>query len=233
MKNGKVIIATFFALLYIFATDICALASQNGLDTENLDLDDEETFLSSVKISMFRDETEKNSIQCFDVSDDGLIAIGTEKSRKKYVSVYDSKGSFSYGYEFECYGTYGIEWSGDDIIIYFIRDNIALQIDAMGNIVNIVKVLDTMDNSLYMRQNVFSDEKYYNGNKYLLKNDLGILNFFASSYSQITIIDDDGNETTVYDVSNLQMYKYIIISSLIIVFLAMFAVILISKIRKR
>lgn len=52
----------------------------------------------------------------------------------------------------------------------------------------------------------------------LIRNDMGIFNWIATSYSQIVTIDATGSESIIYDVNSMQLTKTIVTISLICVF---------------
>ena len=51
-----------------------------------------------------------------------------------------------------------------------------------------------------------------------IRNDMGIFNWIATSYSQIVTIDATGSESIIYDVNSMQLTKTIVTISLICVF---------------
>lgn len=71
---------------------------------------------------------------------------------------------------------------------------------------------------------------------YYVKNDMGMFNFLASSYSQLIAEDSQGNQTILYDVNNTQMTKTIVAFFAVIVFAAVVVLMILVqfvKFRKR
>ena len=71
----------------VFSTTACSDEEKTAImDTINLKVCTEEYFASG--------------IQCFDVRDDGVYALAFGEGSNSRISVYDSDGSFQYGYKF-------------------------------------------------------------------------------------------------------------------------------------
>ena len=56
---------------------------------------------------------------------------------------------------------------------------------------------------------------------------MGVLNIFASSYSQLLRTDSNGNETVLYDVSTAQMTKTVCIFISVLIFVALVTAVII------
>ena len=69
-----------------------------------------------------------------------------------------------------------------------------------------------------------------------MKNDMGILNLLASSYSQLVIIDNSGNEEIIYDVNSEQLSgmlkTFVVIFVFVFIVLCTVVVALIKGLRK-
>lgn len=74
-------------ICFVFAGNINTFAMETGFLTEEMTQDEIERFFNNGNITMFTSEPIKDEIVCFDVSDDGMIAIGTENGDEKK-SVY-------------------------------------------------------------------------------------------------------------------------------------------------
>lgn len=179
-----------------------------------------ESFPATIKLSFLTSGHQKRTIQCFDVNEDGMIAIGCERLSKKYVGVYTNDGHFQYGYEFECSSSFGVEWDGDDLIIYFVRSDIALAVNSSGEVVGIGKIPNTFASNSYWHNSVFLTRRTVGDTQYVIKNDMGPLNLVASSYSQLVMISPDGTENILYDVNTDHMIAVSLVLSGIIVFVS-------------
>lgn len=221
MKNRKILIALFIASVFLWSGCGKVSAMNTGFLTDNMEIDEQQVFLSNINLSLVSEEPKKNTIICFDVNDDGLIVIGTENLSCKLVSVYTSDGTFKYGYTFNCSGNFGVEWDNDNIIIYFVRSDVAASFNAEGINVELKKIQDTSDNNYYWNHSVYSTQKTVNEIMYTMKNNMGLFNIFASSYSQLIKTDADGNITTIYDVSNVHTTTLVIILATVILFIVL------------
>ena len=192
------------------------LAMNTGFSTEILPDEAKNTFLTNVNISMLANEPPKRAIECFDVNEEGMIAIGSGGSVEKTIAIYDMAGSFQYGYKFNTYGSFGVEWDKNKIIIYFVRSDVAVALSSAGEVESILKILDTSENNSYWNSFVLSPKRTVGRYEYILKNDMGVLNFFTSSYSQLVAIDSAGESNVIYDVNLDQMYKTILIFAAVV-----------------
>lgn len=201
---------TIVLLLFLLINGgVNVLAVNTGFSTE--ELTDKDTFVKNVDVCVLDSAPEKKAIVCFDVNESGMIAIGHNGSDTKIISIYNLDGGFLYGYEFNCTGDFGVEWDNENLIIYFVRSDVALEINSTGEIESVLKIKDTIENNSYWNKQVFSTKRTINDKEYLLKNDMGFLNLFASSYSQLIITDSNGQTNVFYDVNSEQLTKTLII----------------------
>lgn len=206
----KNIISLVLMILILSTGTVNAYALNTGFSTDSMTLESQKNFLSNIQLLLITEEPEKNSIQCFDVNYNEMIAIGSENSTKKTISVYNSSGNFQYGYQFTCEGSFAVEWDSDNLIIYFVRSDIAALFDPNGNNLEMKAIQDTVENNNYWNHSVNSIQRTVNGNQYCLKNNMGIFNVFASSYSQLIKTDINGNTMIFYDFSREYTVKFII-----------------------
>ena len=212
-------IRTVFAILLILTLMLNVkdvFAMDTGFSTEPLSEADKNNFLSNANISILDTEPKKEAIECFDVNEEGMIAIGSGGSVEKTIAIYDMAGSFQYGYKFNTYGSFGVEWDKNKIIIYFVRSDVAVALSSAGEVESILKILDTSENNSYWNSFVLSPKRTVGRYEYILKNDMGVLNFFTSSYSQLVAIDSAGESNVIYDVNLDQMYKTILIFAAVV-----------------
>lgn len=224
MSIKKILLSLLPVLLLLLGGVLNVAAMDTGFTTYDMESDKKQIFLSNIDMTLITSEPEKNSIICFDVNDDGLIIIGSGKREEKLLSVYTSDGAFQYGYKFNCSGSFGVEWNGNNVIVYFVRSDVAALFDNTGNNLELKMIEDTIDNNSYWNHFVYSVERTVNKEQYVMKNDMGLLNFFATSYSQVVKTDEAGNTTTVYDVNRPNLITTII---LVILFLTVFLSVLI------
>ena len=131
--------------------------------------------LSNIQVELLTTDNMKASIKCFALNQNGFIAIGLDASPQKLVYVFNVDGVFQYGYRFSCDGKFGVGWDGDNIIVYFIRGDIAATFDQAAQCIEMVQLDNSAVNNRYFNQEVFAAERISQGNTYYLKSDMGIL----------------------------------------------------------
>lgn len=219
MKLKRIYLLLSFVFLIVFSTNAIEVNAMNtGFSTEELSEEAKTTFVASINVSPLSAEPEKRGVLCFDVNKQGMIAVGQKGSQGEEICVYTSQGEFLYGYAFNCTQSFGVEWDEQHINIYFIRSDVIISLDSDGNILDIKTVQDTIDNNSYRNTLLYSTTRTVGNTTYLIRNDMGILNWIASSFSQIVTIDATGTESIIYDVNSMQLTKMIVTISLICVF---------------
>lgn len=216
----------FLIVLFAVFTVICvpintkAAGMNTGFKTTELSQEDKKEFLSNIGFSFISKEPQKSKIECFDVSNNGLVAVGFSRLDNIYISVYNESGSFCYGYVLEAHQSFGIEWDGNCLIIYFVRSDVAALLDSKGNILDIKRIEDTAENNFYWNNHVFSSQKNIGEYQYTLDKNMGILNLFMPTYARLIKTDSNGQKTIVYDAGKTQNVKSIIIFTLTVLFVA-------------
>lgn len=205
------------SLLFLFVTN-GVFAINTGFSTEELSENDRSTFASNINISVLKEKPVDRAIECFDVSENGMIAIGQDGIEEKVLCVYSSDGEFQYGYTFNCTQSFGVEWDGQDINIYFVRSDVLLTVNKEGEIIDIVKVQNTTENNTYRNYMLCSTERTSGDTKYTIRNDMGFLNAFSSSYSQLIVTKSTGEEIILYDVNSDQLTKTLTVFILAVIF---------------
>lgn len=228
MKYVKIFMILFVSLLLLANSTYFAYSMTNGFDVEPLTTNESEKIIAGIPFKRINAETAKDSIECFDVNENGLIAIGSENHSIKTISVYTDDGVFQYAFEFEDDGSFGIEWIKDSLNVYFVRGSIGLNIDSQGTVLNVFSIKDTADNNTYWNDVVFSQTRKVNGIDYKIDNDLGLLNLLQSSYSRLIKRTPNGVETVIYDVGNSQLFYSILWLGVILIVLIV-AIISIAK----
>ncbi len=153
-----------------------------------------------------------------------MIAVGQKDNEDKKICVYTSQGEFLYGYKFDTSGAFYVEWDGQNINLYKVRSGLIMSIDPDGNILDVKSVQNTYENSIYNHKVLESKKRIVGNTTYVFRNNMGILNRIASSYSQIVITDAEGAESVIYDVNSMQLARMIIAVS-VILFVVVYVVI--------
>ena len=232
MRIRRILLAICIIISFLWNGSGNVLAMNTGFSTENMAPNDQQIFLSNINLYLITEEPKKSTITCFDVNDNGLIVVGSEGSTKKSVSVYTSDGTFNYGYAFNCSGSFGVEWDDNNIIIYFVRSDVAALFDAAGTNLELKKIQDTTDNNSYWNHSVYSTQRTINEEQYSMRNNMGLLNIFASSYSQLIKTNSDGNTVIIYDASSEYTTRFVTIFIAVILFVAFIVLIIILQFKK-
>lgn len=218
MKIRKLLVVFCFSLVLLLNTCESAFAMNTGFSTVDMLSNKKQEFLSNISLSVITEEPRKNTIKCFDVNRDGLVAVGSEESNNKSVLVYSANGVFLYGYTFNCDGSFGVEWDNNDIIIYFVRSDVAASFDSLGNNLELQEIEDTIDNNSYWNHSLNSRQRTVNKTQYNMTNKQGLFSIFSSSYSQIIKTDLNNNVTTVYQADTETSIRNIIIFVAVVLF---------------
>ena len=229
MERKCCILITLLVLILLPCVE--ALAMDTGFSTEMMPEDMQENVIDYMDITMLDEAPKSKIISCFDVNENGLIAIGSNTMLEQIISVYSADGEFLYGYEFELDGMFGVEWDEDLIIIYTVCGDSAIAVDKTGKIVEILDIIDTPESDEYW-DTVFSTRRVVGQDKYTIRNDMGILNLFLSSYSQLLKTDVNGETTIIYDVNTFHLIKTIFIVLAIIIFVGIVTTLVVMNLVK-
>ena len=216
MKIRKTIITLLIVVLSIWSLSTSIFAMQTGFTTQEVSTEKRENILSNIDLKITMQEAKDLGISCFDVSDNETIAIGASDAVQRYVYVYDKYGIFQYGYVFKSNGSFRIEWDNENIIIHFIRSNLAASFDKDGNNIELRYFDDTSEYYSYWDQ-LGSSERIVNGTSYTIENNIGLLKFLTTSRSQLIKTEANGDVTILYDVKTGHIARAITLIVFIIV----------------
>ena len=213
MKLSKrrcvVLVLTFSLIINVLVLNISAIGTE--FSTEELSEADCKTFINNINATLMSEAPDKGGIVCFDVNDNGKIAVGQKGVSRKEVCIYSSNGTFLYGYSFNCTGSFAVEWNSDNLNIYFVRSGVIISVDPSGEVLEVKSVPDTANNNRYLRELLYSRVRIVGESKYIVRNDMGLLNLLATSYSQVLIVDSDGIERIIYDVNVVQLTQTVVL----------------------
>ncbi len=237
MKNFKYFLSFILLILLVFTNGFEVFAMNTGFEIDYSFSEEEKEHIISVNhLKLLKEEPVNEAIQCFDVNEDGLIAIGLIHMDEKYICIYSSDGIFQYGYRFDSEGAFGIEFNDEYVNIYFARSEIVVSVNPEGKIIEIAQVQDTSDNNRYSNYVFYNRVRESGDKKYVLKNDTGFLNLIVSSYSQLAVIDSDGNEKIIYDVNSKmfarRLVTFITVFLLVVFTVSYFTITIIKNIKK-
>ena len=197
----KVCLFFWTVIIILFTVQICSASSlklESGFSTEKINEDEQKNIISNLEIERIDKESKNNTLLCFDVNDNGYVAVGSAAMSQKRISVYNEKGSFIYGYTLKSSGKFGVGWKDNFLVIYLVRENAAITINNNGNVLLCEKIKDTAENSSYWANEIFSAERTKNNVRYTMKNKFKLFNTFTNSYSILEKTDETG-VSTLYD----------------------------------
>jgi len=216
MKYHKILTAVLlipgilYFLLSPVSLTVSASDSQNNLTAQ---------VEGALGISVFYQNEIDRLIKCFDVNEYGYYAIGYKNNT---IHIYDSLGTFQYGYRFNTDGSYGIVLKEDSIVIYLGRSNIAVEIDPTGKCIGAEKIYfskDVVDNVMNRTSKQIGNVYYY------LERDIGLFN---GDYSRLAKTDEEGTKTVLYDMTARGYFAgalhYVVVSAFPIAGVAVFVV---------
>ncbi len=100
-----------------------------------------------------------------------------------------------------------------------------------GKINEILEIQDTSTNNTYWYSSVFTKTKVVGDYRYTMKNNMGPLNLFAASYSQLVFVNN-GENRIIYDVNSQQLVKYILIFIGVVLFSLCVVLLVVKEIKQ-
>lgn len=186
-----------------------------------------EKFLNSTAFTVLDKMPQGYQISCFDVNEDGQIAIvfnGLDA-----VAVLDQTGEFIYGVKVKVQGSLYVEWGTECLNVICVRGSTIVSLDDKGNILNVGTVAPGNDliSASTATTRVVGTETYKLSNK-----GVEIVGFLSGGYSKIEKYTEHNKETvTIYDVSENTHSKFAIITIGISVWLGVISAIAFFSIR--
>ena len=206
MKYKKTIFAVITIMLLLSTVVTPVFAESTGFVTEPMTEEQLNTFYENVSISLLTEEPPKQSIDVFDVNENGLIAIGFSDfilKSNKTVCIYNTEGEFQYGYSFKCDGVYVIEFNGDNLNICYSRGSNIMTIDSVGKILSVARRADDDVNDYQNYDNwrfLESTKRKVGDVEYILEKDAERLN--NTLYPRLVTINENGEKNIIYDVTS-------------------------------
>lgn len=226
MKHIRCFLVPLFLVLILNNTFMTAFAMNTGFSTEPMSKEEAMHFLQSTNISVLKNEPKEETIEYFDVNENGLIALVFFGIVEKTIGVYTSDGIFQYGYKFNSYGSVAVEWDGDNLNLCYVRSDVVVSVNPQGEIEGIREIQNTFENNSHWTKSVFSNEKTVGGTEYELKNDMGILNAMSMNYSQLVATKTNGDVIIIYDANAKHLIRTLILNVAVIFVVCLIVVIL-------
>lgn len=219
LKRSFLFLLSVF-MIVLFTNMVEVKAMNTGFETNHFPTEEKNTFIANINILPIGKESAKKSITCFDVNNNRLIAIGQNTLDRKTICIYSSDGVFQYGYTFNCSGAFGVEWDEENLNIYFVRSGAIVSVTPTGEVLDVFEVQNTIDNNTHSNDVLYSTRRIIGDTTYLIRNDMGIFNWIAISYSQIITIDATGAECIIYDVNSTQFLNTVVLFIFILMFVS-------------
>lgn len=196
---------TIALLIFAIAASVPVSAKEltAGLSTEAIS--DEDQRIAQFPITLVTEAPHRAGITCFAVSEDGRIALGWSAMGSHEVAVYNKDFTWQWGIRFSSPGSFGLELAPDGLLIYLVREQLAVLADQSGKIRGIRQIAASVENDRYWREHINAIIKENSDGQYRLCNDMGILNWTATSYSQLVRTDANGNQQVLYDATTAQL----------------------------
>lgn len=160
--------------------------------------------------------TGEEPFSCFDVSSSGKIALKTGGGETKEILVLNENGDFLYGFAVQTAGEVAVGWENDDVVIYFVRSDLAVAVNEQGDILSIQKIENTIENNTYWNQAVYAKKRVCGESTYVMGNSNPVLRLFCTP-SILQKIDSNGNRTVLYDAAHA-LYQGIVLQTVATVF---------------
>lgn len=216
------LIVRFFCFLTVLISLTCvglsAGAIETGFDVEKVDKSACSETLSRVNITLKSEQENNKIISCFNVNENGLLAVGFDSIGKKTVDIYTTDGEFLRGYSFNSSGTYNVELdSNNNLIIHLVRSDLSIVVDDKGKVLEMARIKNTGDNNSYWN---YLDRpiKQVDTCIYSVKNKYWLLYIFSSGYGQLKSRDGDNSARIIIDVTNAQLKRTLIIAVPVLIF---------------
>lgn len=201
MTHKKCFLMCFLVIFLSMIYSLPVSAMNTGLETEELSSEELEQEKQTSNITLLDKIPEEMKIESFDVNEKGMVALKFFNgiTSNCYIGVYDASGKFQYGYLYTSYGSTAVEWDGDNLNIYFVREDLVYSVNANGEIEDVLGVKNTSGNSEYCSNHMQAKKKTMGDLEYRITNIPRISNLVAESYSQLVVKNADGEETVLYD----------------------------------
>lgn len=203
MKN---VLSLIIAFTVIISMSITTFAAPTPFIVDPLTEEEQATIIKNVPVKKIENLDWTNPIQSFDVNEDEMILLLFNRSDEYAVCVYNSDFEFQYGFSFNASGTIACEWSGNDIMVFFVRSDIYAKLDINGQWAEFYRVPLTAENNRLINSLFDKEEVSVKNIRYKIQNDMGILNLLQvdNNHSQLIKIDENNSETILYDINRLQ-----------------------------
>ncbi len=136
----------------------------------------------------------------FDVNQKGQYALAYDGIVKDRVLVYDAEGNWLWGFTFYNDGALYVRWNEDNILVYFVRSDVIVEVDKNGNCIGMWYVLDTPERYRYVDEIFDAKECTVNGDTYRAEHWLFTHELIRwGKYPRLVKITPEGEKTVLFD----------------------------------
>ena len=180
---------------------VAASAGMTGLSLEEKTEAEKQRALERIGFVIWTEDYSDWAIECFDVREDGMIALGFSRSSdSKYVAVLDADGVFQYGCTFRYSAAFLVDWVENELGIILLRSNLIGVFDETGDCIAMRTVKKT-DSAFNRYKNALQKPtRSVDGVTYVLRND-HFLSWLSTDYCKLVRIDAQGNERVLHEAS--------------------------------
>lgn len=210
-------------LLFQIVGSVSAVGYKNYV-TESVSEEEKTDFLMRVEFFDLLEYAEQTQIiDCFALSEQGLVALAFNESEDAAINVYNLDGQFLYGCRFiNNHSALAIFFEGEDLSVYWGKNDYIGSFDSEGNCIQFKRVVDSPQNS----------DAYLNDKYRPLSGNIGNIQYYAEhpfgflpGYVRFAVEDSEGNRRVIYDVTKEHTFRIIVGSIFILVVLSLVAVI--------
>lgn len=230
MKN-KYILLVYILVYFIFnIVDFSANAgSYKLISTCPIDKKEATDIITALNFRKENSEKIFSSISCFGINEES-IALGCSDGGREYINIYDEYCNYEYSYSFDSYGSFGLEFQNDTLLVYLLRENIVVSINKDIETIEVKSVVENDENQEYLDDFVYSKAKVCNGNKYYLSTG-GLL--FSPSYSQLIKVDENDNKEILFDFTKDNFINLFVFGAATLLFICIVLVLIYRNIKRK
>lgn len=199
MKYLRIMTVTLLLSVFLVSTAFSALAMDIEFATNSVSQEYAEGFSKNVSIALINDEPSVRPITKFAVRDDGVFALCWRDGTEKTIGIFDQNGAFLYGYVLIVNGAIALDWDRENLVVIFVRSDTAVSITPQGTIDEVCEISKTTENTYLWNRVLHRTEVSVGSSTYKIKNHLGVFSSLRKSYSQLTVVTENGQEAVLYD----------------------------------
>lgn len=159
------------------------------------------------------------NIYFMDVNDQGEIIASFYRGKK--IGIYNKDGEYQYGYSLNTSGYFAAKWVDDSgkFMIYYLRGDSMVILDANGNCLEMADGTDSNANSEFWHNTMSKAAYRVDDTIYYLKND-NLISALGGGYSKLIRRNADGTEQVLYDAGESNFIWNLVVAIFFIVVFA-------------